>query len=235
MSSSDRPTVIVNVAMSVDGKIDTAARLGAAISSPADKARVDELRAAVDAVLVGGRTLIEEDPRLTVKSPELRRRRLAAGCPENPAKVGVVSVADLKPDGAFLNAGPARRLLFTTGRTSRELIERLELSGAEVFVAGGSAVDLEGMLHSLFELGIRSILVEGGGTTIASFFQLDLVDELYTYVAARIFAGSAAPTLADGTGFPLEMAPRLELLAAAPFDQEGGVLLHYRVHHNQRS
>ena len=103
----DRPYLIVNVAMSLDGKIDTAARKGAAISSTADKARVDRLRASVDAVLVGGRTLLEEDPQLTVKSAELRTERLARGLPENPAKVALVSVADIDPRGAFMNTGPA--------------------------------------------------------------------------------------------------------------------------------
>ena len=56
--------------MTADGKIDTYERRGAAISSPRDKERVDRLRAAADAVMVGGRTLLVENPKLTVKSAE---------------------------------------------------------------------------------------------------------------------------------------------------------------------
>ena len=52
----------MNVAMSVDGKLDSVARKGMTISSTADKARVDRLRSSMDAVLVGGRTLLDEDP-----------------------------------------------------------------------------------------------------------------------------------------------------------------------------
>ena len=57
-----RPDVIVNMAMTADGKIDTVERRGARISGAADSARVDRLRASVDAVMVGGHTLLREDP-----------------------------------------------------------------------------------------------------------------------------------------------------------------------------
>ena len=79
-----RPYVVINVAASVDGKIDTVQRRGAAISSERDRLRVDALRASVDAVMVGGHTVVDEDPRLTVKSADLRTERLARSVPENP-------------------------------------------------------------------------------------------------------------------------------------------------------
>ncbi len=225
----DRPYVIVNVAMSLDGKIDTAARKGATLSSPADKARVDRLRASVDAVLVGGRTLLEEDPQLTIKSAELRTERLARGLPENPAKVALVSVADIDPRGAFMNTGPARKLIYTTARTQPRLISRLRTAGAEVHVLDGERPDLPEVLASLHRLGINRLLVEGGGTLLAEFFRLGLVDEVSVYVAARIFGGASAPTLADGAGWPLDQAPRLRLVSALEFDGQGGVLLQYRM------
>jgi len=68
----NRPHVLINVAVTADGKMDTFERQGAAISSARDKARVDKLRAEADAVMVGGKTLLDEDPKLTVKSEELR-------------------------------------------------------------------------------------------------------------------------------------------------------------------
>src|SRR5215210_7034509 len=89
--SGNRPFVFVNAAITVDGKLDTVAREGATISSRADLARVDRLRAESDAVMVGGRTLLQEDPKLTVKSPALRSERLERGLDENPMKVAVVT------------------------------------------------------------------------------------------------------------------------------------------------
>jgi 2,5-diamino-6-(ribosylamino)-4(3H)-pyrimidinone 5'-phosphate reductase len=224
-----RPHILVNVAMTVDGKIDTAARRGVTISSPADKLRVDRLRAASDAIMVGGRTLISEDPKLTVKSEKLRHERVTRGLEENPAKVGIVSVADLKLDGNFLTAGPARRLIYTTRRTLPEQVTRLEEAGAQVFVLSDSVVRLQQVMKSLYQQGIRKLLVEGGGTVIAGLFRLGLVDELTAYIAPRIFGGASAPTLADGPGFLPGQAPGLQLESVEKFDDEGGVLIHYIV------
>jgi len=88
---NERPFVFINTAITADGKIDTVARKGASISSPIDIERVDRLRAESDAIMVGGRTLLQEDPKLTVKSPILRAQRLERGLAENPMKVGIVS------------------------------------------------------------------------------------------------------------------------------------------------
>src|SRR5712692_8913241 len=117
-----RPYITINVAMTLDGKTDTVARHGAAISSPGDLERVDRLRASSDAVMVGGRTLLGDDPRLTVKSAILRTGRRARGLDENPLKVGIVTLAELRLDSRFLTTGPARVLIFTTAQTSAEQI-----------------------------------------------------------------------------------------------------------------
>jgi 2,5-diamino-6-(ribosylamino)-4(3H)-pyrimidinone 5'-phosphate reductase len=231
----DRPRILVNVAMSADGKLDSAARKGMTISSTTDKARVDRLRASMDAVLVGGRTLLDEDPKLTVKSLALRSERKAAGLEENPIKIGVVGVADLQPDGNFMTAGPSRRLIYTTRRTPPEQILRLEKAGAQVFVMGDKRVDCIGMLTSLYNQGIRKLMVEGGGTMIAEFFRLELVDELMLYMAPRIFGGSSAPTLADGPGFLPEQMPLLRLETVDEFDEDGGVFIHYMVERKENS
>src|SRR4030067_453499 len=95
------PYVHINVAMTADGKIDTFERKGAALSSQRDKERVDGLRAGSDAVLVGGHTLLDEDPKLTVKSEALRAERVRRGLSANPVKVGMVSAANIKPDAMF--------------------------------------------------------------------------------------------------------------------------------------
>jgi 2,5-diamino-6-(ribosylamino)-4(3H)-pyrimidinone 5'-phosphate reductase len=221
--------------MSVDGKLDSVARKGITISSSADKARVDRLRSSMDAILVGGRTLLDEDPKLTVKSQALRSERIAAGLEENPVKVGVVGVAELKPEGNFITAGPARRLVYTTRRTPLVQIMRLEEAGVKVFVMGDQRVDCSAMLESLYDQGIRKLMVEGGGSMIAEFFRLALVDELMLYIAPRIFGGSSAPTLADGLGFLPEQMPLLHLEGADEFDDDGGVLIHYLVEHTESS
>jgi 2,5-diamino-6-(ribosylamino)-4(3H)-pyrimidinone 5'-phosphate reductase len=217
--------------MTADGKMDSRLRKGAAISSPADKARVDRLRAEVDAILVGGRTLVSEDPSLTVKSARLRLQRTSRGLEENPVKVGIVSVADLKLDGRFLTDGPARRFIYTTRRTSPEIVASLEKAGAQVFVLGKEVIDLRRVMRSLYVQGVRTLMVEGGGTLIAALFRLGLVDELTIYIAPRLFGGASAPTPVDGSGFLPARAPALQLVSVEKFDDGGGILVNYTVEH----
>ena len=224
----ERPYVFLNVAMTADGKIDTFERRGASISSQRDKERVDRLRAEADAVMVGGRTLLNEDPKLTVKSADLRAAREANGLTPNPAKVGIVSVADLKPDSAFLTVGPARIVIFTTQGTSKKQLDFLRARGVELFVDEKQRVDLPKALHTLKEIGINRLMVEGGGTLNFELLRLGLVDELTAYVAPLVFGGESAPTLAAGPGLVRNAAILLKLVDAEAWE-DGGVLLKYKI------
>lgn len=225
----NRPFVFINVAMTADGKIDTFARRGAAISSQRDKERVDKLRAESDAVMVGGRTLLDEDPKLTVKSEALREERVKRGLPPNPIKAGVVSEANLDPHSKFLREGGGRVVIFTTHRTSNEQLASLRSqNNVEVFVHADERVDLGKMMHTLHELGIERLMVEGGATLNFELLRLGLVDEVSAYVAPMIFGGEKAPTLAAGSGLGRGEAVPLKLIRAENWD-DGGVLLHYKV------
>jgi 2,5-diamino-6-(ribosylamino)-4(3H)-pyrimidinone 5'-phosphate reductase len=223
-----RPFVHINVAVTADGKMDTFERKGAAISSAQDKARVDKLRAESDAVMVGGRTLLDEDPKLTVKSEALRAERVARGLSANPIKVGVVTKADVKLESNFLNVGPARVVIFTTDQTSKTQVENLRSRGVEVYVHHNPRVDLEHAMRTLKELGVERLMVEGGGTLNFELLRLGLVDELSVYVAPMIFGGESAPTAAAGLGVARGEAVPLKLVHNE-VHADGGVVLQYQV------
>lgn len=224
-----RPFVFINVAMTLDGKIDTFARKGSTISSPRDKARVNQLRAEADAVMVGGRTLLDEDPKLTVKSEALRAERIARGLPANPLKVGVVSEANIESHAEFLHAGGSRVVLFTTSRTAKDQLDLLRSQGADVFVHAGEHVDLPQAMNTLAELGVKRLMVEGGAIINFELLRLGLVDEVHAFVAPMIFGGQSAPTLASGAGLERSAdAISLNLLNAETWE-DGGVLLTYSV------
>jgi len=214
--------------MTADGKIDTFERRGAAISSRRDKERVDRLRAAADAVMVGGRTLLDENPKLTVKSADLRAEREARGLAPNPVKVGIASDVDLRPDSDFLTVGPARIVIFTTQQTSNKQLEFLRARGGEVFIHDTQRVDLPKALSTLKEIGVNRLMVEGGGTLNFELLRLGLVDELTAYVAPLVFGGESAPTLAAGSGLVQSAAIPLKLVNVEAWE-DGGVLLHYKV------
>lgn len=224
----NRPFVFINVAMTVDGKIDTFERQGAAISSAQDKARVDRLRAESDAVLVGGRTLLTEDPKLTVKSESLRAERSAKGLPENPLKVCIVTKADLKSHSQFLHAGPARVVIFTTQHTSKEQLAFLRSQGADVYVHAQARVDLPAALATLQELGVQRLMVEGGATLNFELLRLGLVDEVSVYIAPLVFGGEQAPTLAAGSGVVRGAAIPLTLRQVEQH-ADGGIILQYQL------
>ncbi|MCX6067801.1 MAG: 2,5-diamino-6-(ribosylamino)-4(3H)-pyrimidinone 5'-phosphate reductase [Chloroflexi bacterium] len=222
------PFVFINVATTADGKLDTFERKSSSISSDADKARVLRLRAEADAVMVGGNTLINEDPKLTVKSAELRAERTAKGLPENPIKVGVVSLANIKPDGDFMQNGPARRIIFTTELTPPEQVKVLSDLGAEVHILGKKRVDLRKALETLYTLGVRRLMVEGGGTLNFELLRQGFVDELSMYIAPKIFGGQSAPSMATGHGLIESAGINLKLLDARALDETGGVLIRYQ-------
>ncbi len=224
----NRPYTFINVAMTADGKIDTFERNGSAISSKRDKERVDELRAAADGILVGGKTLLEEQPKLTVKSEALREGRIQRGLSPNPIKVGVVTAADIPLESDFIKAGNARVVIFTTSQTSISQIEILRAHGVEVFVHDAPRVDLTKMMFTLKKVGVDHLMVEGGGTMNFELIRLGLVDELMIYVAPMIFGGANAPTLADGLGLTRSDAITLKLMNVETYD-DGGILLRYKL------
>ena len=224
----NRPYTFINVAVTADGKIDTFERKGAAISSAWDKTRVDELRAAADGILVGGKTLLEEQPKLTVKSEALREARIQRGLAPNPIKVGVATVADIPPESEFLKIGPARVVIFTTNQSSRDQLASLKNSGAEVFVHNEPRVNLISMMQTLKKIGVDHLMVEGGGTMNFELMRLGLVDELMMYVAPMIFGGANAPTLADGLGLARSDAVALKL-ANVETHEDGGLVLRYKL------
>ncbi len=92
-----RPYVLLSACMSLDGYLDGADGPRLVLSGPADLDRVDAVRASCDAILVGGRTVRRDDPRLLVRSAERRRERVARGLPESPLRVVVTASGDLDP------------------------------------------------------------------------------------------------------------------------------------------
>jgi len=222
-----RPVVIVNVAMSADGKLSTRERRQVKISGKEDFARVDRLKAGCDAIMVGIGTVLADDPSLTVKSPDLKRRRLDKGQPEHPVRVVIDSRARTPLDASILNKGDGQRVVAVSARADPGRVEALK-EKATVIVAGEDTVDLAQLLDELGEMGIRRLMGEGGGTLIAGLVQAGLVDELYTYVGSIVIGGKDAPTPADGPGWTNETEfARLALAEVTRIDD--GVLLHWMV------
>ena len=224
----NKPFVTLNIAMTADGKIDTFERQGARISSESDWRRVDELRADNDAVLVGGNTLTDEDPRLTVKAKSFTALRIGRGQNFNPIKVGVITEAKFSENSRFIHEGSTQVFVFTTNKTSHKQIANLEEIGVNVDVTEGKRVDLRNMMNILKLNDINKLLVEGGGTINAALLKDKLVDEVIIYIAPILFLGSNSPTMADGFGLISDQSIKLNTLDTQR-QGDGGIIIRYHV------
>lgn len=203
-----RPFVHINCAMSADGKIAGSERKQVRISSQEDKDRVKGLRRTYDAILVGVGTIVSDDPHLTVKGRTYE---------ENQVRVVIDPNCRIPMDSLILD-DRARTVIAVEDGKSRKI------PGADV-VECGSPFSLDRLMDALTQMGIGSILVEGGGETIASFFRNGFVDRYTVFVGSKIIGGRCSPTPADGDGWVMEEGFPLKLVGAEILGD--GVLLSY--------
>lgn len=205
-----RPTVTVNCAASIDGKIAVRLRRQTRLSSSEDLERLRALRAGADAILVGVGTVLADDPGLLAP----------LGSGKRPLRIVLDSKGRTPPTARVLD-GRAPTLIVTAEPSSATF------PNAEVLRLGRGRVDLGALLDELGRRGVARLLVEGGGEVIHSFLAARMADELFVFVADLVLGGRDAPTLADGEGAStLEEAVRARFVSAQRL--EGGLLLHYR-------
>ena len=188
-----RPKIIVNVAMSIDGKIALKGGKRIKISNEEDFRRVHQLRNSVDAILVGINTIINDDPKLTVKKKFVEEIK-------NPVRIVLDSKLRI-PENARVLDNKAKTIIATTKRAIRNL-------DAEIIRCGDEDVDLKCLMEKLYEMGIRSVLVEGGRKVITSFLRENLVDEFYIFIGS-IMIGKDGINIVD---FSSENIMRFEIL-----------------------
>ncbi|MFD8534509.1 dihydrofolate reductase family protein [Streptomyces rubrogriseus] len=186
------PHVLLSAAVSLDGYLDDTGPERLLLSSPADFDRVDEVRASVDAILVGGGTVRADNPRLLVNSAERRAARVADGRAEYPLKVAVSGSGELDPAARFWHTG-GEKVLLTTDDGARRA--RALGIGADV-VSLGPGLDWHAALEYLHDRrGVRRLMVEGGGTVHTQLLQQELADELQLVLAPLLVGDPAAPRL----------------------------------------
>ncbi|MFF8729852.1 dihydrofolate reductase family protein [Streptomyces sp. NPDC015171] len=201
------PYVLLSAAVSLDGYLDDTGPERLLLSSPADFDRVDEVRASVDAILVGAGTIRADNPRLLVNSAERRAARSAAGRPEYPLKVTVTGSGELDPAARFWHTG-GEKLVYTTDRGAERAAALLGSTAGVVPL--GPALDWRALLAHLHdERGVGRLMVEGGGTVHTQLLQQGLADELQLVLAPLFVGDPAAPRLFGPGGY---QGGRLRLL-----------------------
>lgn len=226
---ADRPYVLMNMVMSVDGKVvieETEAGIGSAV----DQRLMRELRVNADVVLNGAETLRKSgsSPRLGgfAELESLRRQR---GRPRFPTGATITASGDLPLTRMFFTADDFDAVVYAASTVSLERRRALEATGRPVIIVPAGSEVPAMLRHMRTELGARVLLLEGGPTLNAAFFQHGAVDEVFQTVGPVVVGGTGNPTPVGGGPYRRDTAPRLTLLSAIPHAETGEVFLRYRV------
>ena len=214
----NRPRVIINCAMSADGKIALPNRKQLKISCEEDIQRMYQLRNACDAVLVGVGTILSDNPKLTVKETYVKH-------PRHPLRI-ILDTRCRTPVDALAVNQTANTLLITAKPCAKTYPGTVDIVQCETDEHG--LIDLPHVLNMLYQRGIKTLMVEGGSTVIWNFLRKKVVDDMYLYIGPLVIGGEHTPTLAEGSGvkrsnevIPLEI---VDVKRLGP-----GILLHYRM------
>ncbi len=189
------PFVTLKLAQSLDGKIATHTGDSRWITGKDSRRYVHALRGEVDAVMVGVGTVLRDDPRLTVRTRRVQRKKITRIIVDShlrtPLKARIFKDKDRAPVliAAREGAGASRR-------------KALEKKGAEVVITRpkDGRVDLKDLLRRLALRGIMHVLVEGGGELAAGILKERLADRMLLFIAPKIIGGRDAVTSVEGGG-----------------------------------
>jgi riboflavin-specific deaminase-like protein len=179
-----RPLVTVSFAQSLDGSLTLRQGEPSPVSGDESMRITHELRSAHDAIIVGIGTVLADDPRLTV--------RLVDGQDSQP----IVLDSQLRfPKTSKLSSHPCGVWIATTHTDAKPRWKSLEDAGVRLLTLDADQdgrVDLTALLDHLGKVGIRSVMVEGGGEVITSFLRLGLADRAVVTIAPVFAAGYRA-------------------------------------------
>ena len=183
-----RPRITLKLATSLDGKIALANGMSEWITGEKAREEGRKLRAKHDAIAVGANTAVLDNPQLTTRisgEPDPIRVIFDTKLRLSP-KSNLALTAKETPVWVFTNV--------TTGKTAN-ILKELEVRLIKTPVS--LSIDLAAALKTLHENGVRSLLVEGGGTLAASFLRLDAIDVIEWFRAPMILGGDSRGSIGD--------------------------------------
>jgi diaminohydroxyphosphoribosylaminopyrimidine deaminase/5-amino-6-(5-phosphoribosylamino)uracil reductase len=193
------------LAASLDGRIAAPGGESKWITGIESRKLVHRMRAAADAVMVGSRTVLKDDPELTV--------RLSSG--RNPVRVVLDSTLRLSVASKVFGGvaeGRASLIIFASNDASVRRVRRAVEAGAEVVRLPSTAagLPLKKVLKALATRGMTSVLAEGGGVLAASLLKERLVDALVVFYGPMVIGGDGLPMVAPLFLKGLRGAPRFK-------------------------
>ncbi len=207
-----RPYVFINCAMSLDGKIASKEGKQIRISCDEDIKRMYKLRNKSDAVLVGINTVLNDDPKLTVKEKYVKN-------PKNPIRI-VLDTNCKTPINSLVVNDKAKTYVIVGTDCKKTYGDNVEIIKCKT---KKGSIDLIDFLDKIYEKGIKKLMVEGGSKVITSFISQKLVDDIYVYVGSIIIGGKNTPSFVS----ILDSNLKLNLVDTKKIGS--GMLLHYKI------
>ena len=172
-----KPFAIIKVAMSLDGRIATKSGDSKYITSKEARDYVDQLRAEVDAVMIGLNTVVRENPDL---SPKVDKGK-------DPMKIVVDSKLNI-PKNCNLMKNPSKLIIASTSHASKGDITKLQQKGIKVIIikSNKGMVDMQDLMKQLGKHGITSVMIEGGSELNSSAIKAGVVDKILIFAAPKI-------------------------------------------------
>ncbi|WP_017930404.1 RibD family protein [Robiginitomaculum antarcticum] len=185
-----RPRITLKLATSLDGKIALANGESEWITGEKARAEGRKMRGGHDAICVGANTAVLDNPQLTTREGDL----------PDPMRVVFDSQIRLLPDTNLAQTAQAVPVVLfcAAGNEHGESAQTLTKLGVKVLplpmTTGG--LEIEAALSGLWHIGVRSLLLEGGGLLTASFVKADVIDRIEWFRAPMILGGDGR----DGVG-----------------------------------
>ena len=189
-----RPFVVYKSATALDGKIATVTGKSQWISNENSRKETHLLRHYMSGIMVGINTVMADNPMLNCRIDGLT----------SPIRIIVDSLLRISPDCRIVQSAKDYRTIVATLQESDSIkANRLKQMGVEIVTVKerNGRIDLENLMSILGEMGIDSILIEGGGTLAFSCFEQGIVDKVIYYIAPKILGGASAKTSVEGDGF----------------------------------
>jgi diaminohydroxyphosphoribosylaminopyrimidine deaminase/5-amino-6-(5-phosphoribosylamino)uracil reductase len=193
-ATTGRPQVIFKSAMTLDGKVATQTGESKWISCEQSRRLVHRWRGEVDSVCVGIGTVLADDPLLTARGGDDAKQ---------PKRVVFDSEGRLPLSSNLVRTAPEVPLIVVVTRAcSRAATDSLRGAGAEIVTAtGGTEQDrVKDALGKIGELGVQSMLLEGGPHLAGAFLDAGEIDEMRIFVAPLALGGRFARVPFEGEG-----------------------------------
>jgi len=203
VKSTGLPWILVKVATSLDGKIGLKGVSRILFSCPESLKLVHRLRAWCDAIMVGANTIRIDNPQLTCRLHEFESVKLIENddliyprpaSHRNPVRIIISRNLDISMSSGIFDISDARTIVFCDCNANNEKIIKLKAMDVSIELVDSSddGLNLEMVLRRLAEMGIMSVMVEGGGSLIGSLMSKGFVDEIYISVTPIIIGEASS-------------------------------------------